>query len=128
MLLPILPQDPSDPTRDNERENSNILNAILTFPLRYEFHVVGRTDHDTAIQETFVQEIQDIVRSHQQHSIVQLEEEEDGDNYHDHVMEVWITPRGKFTKVTIKTQMESAENIAKVYQALQNHERSVMNF
>jgi putative lipoic acid-binding regulatory protein len=93
---------------------------MLTFPLRYEFHVVGRTDHDTTIQETFVQEIQDIVRS------LSISLPENGDDDND--LEVSITPRGKFTKVVIQTQMESAEKIAQVYQALQNHERSVMHY
>jgi putative lipoic acid-binding regulatory protein len=90
---------------------------MMTFPLRYEFHVVGRTDHDTTIQETFVQEIQDIVRS---------QSRDNGEDDND--LEVSITPRGKFTKVVIQTQMESAEKIAQVYQALQNHERSVMHY
>jgi cytoskeletal protein RodZ len=39
--------DPPDGTNDHERQDGNILNAMLTFPTRYTFHVVGKISTTT---------------------------------------------------------------------------------
>jgi putative lipoic acid-binding regulatory protein len=110
-----LQQDPADSSTDTERENGNILKAMLTFPLDYTFHVVGRTDGDDDIQERFVQQVKEIVRV----QTTSTNEE----------MTCQITPRGtKFTKVTIIVTVVSSDVISSIYDQLGKLELSVMQF
>ena len=106
-------QDPSDAADDNERENGNILNAMLTFPLEYTFHVVGKTDGDGDVRDEFVEQVKRIPKTTTGVDPVTCE----------------ITPRGsKFTKVTIQVQVESADAINSIYDQLRGLELSVMQF
>ena len=108
-------QDPADSANDNERENGNILQAMLTFPLEYRFHVVGRTGGDQSSQDEFVGQVKGIMTT-----TTGLKDDE---------VVCRITPRGtKYTKVTIQLQVESADVITSIYEQLEALELSVMQF
>lgn len=99
---------------DNDQQNGNILNAMLTFPIKYSFNVVGKTSGDTAIVDKFVEQVKEIV----------LETTGDIDG-----IECLITPRTKnFTKVSVQVNVESASMIATVYDNLESLELAVMRF
>lgn len=83
---------------------------MLTFPLDYEFHVVGKTT-DT---EAFVASIAETLHA------------ELGD---DAQLQVTVTPRGsKFTKVSVRTIVYNAESITNIYNTLGDLESIVMRF
>lgn len=106
-------QDPADTANDNERENGNILNALLRFPLEYTFHVVGKTDGDGDVRDEFVEQVKRIPKTTTGADPVDCK----------------ITPRGsKFTKVTMQVQVESADAINSIYDQLRGLELSVMQF
>ena len=97
---------------DDERQDGNILNAMLTFPIKYSFNVVGKTTGDTG--EKFVEQVKQVVG------------EATGD---DDGMEFQITPRGKnYTKVTVQATVQSAAMISAAYKALEELEMTVMRF
>ncbi|CAB9524062.1 expressed unknown protein [Seminavis robusta] len=97
---------------DDERQDGNILNAMLTFPIQYSFNIVGKTSDDTA--EAFVQQVKD--------AVMETTGDEDG-------MQCQITPRGKnYTKVTVQATVQSAAMISGVYKALEGLEMTVMRF
>jgi putative lipoic acid-binding regulatory protein len=107
-------QDPIDAATDTEYVQGNILNALLTFPVSYTFHVVGKTSGDETLQSTFVQQVKDVVKN--------TNTNDDDPTYH-------ITPRGaKYTKVSIEKQVLNSEEIALIYTQLSNLELSVMQF
>ena len=106
-------QDPADASADTERENGNILKAILNFPAEFTFYVVGRTEGDASVEEQFVQQVKGIV--------VQTTTNED--------ITCQITPRGtKFTKVAIEVRVDSTDVIASIYDQLKALDLSVMQF
>lgn len=99
---------------DDERQSGNILNALVKFPVRYSFNVVGRTNGDETLKEEYVAEIKDIVSG--------LSGDEEG-------MELRITPRGKnFTRITLQVTVESVAIINSIYDALQEHDKTVMQY
>lgn len=96
---------------DNENENGNILNAMLTFPVWYSFHVVGKTFPDR--ESEFVEQVKAVV----------------GDVAGKDDLRLSVTPRGsKFTKVTIEAEVHSAQMITAIYSGLEGLEMSVMQF
>lgn len=104
--------DPPSPSVDTEKECGNILAAMLKFPIRYSFNVVGKTE--TADEkEDFVQQVQQLVTA--------LSGDEDIVSH--------VTPRGsKFTKITVEAQVDSAAIITSIYKELEHVERIVMQF
>ena len=99
---------------DDERQNGNILAAMIKFPARFSFNVVGRTDGDSVTREEYVQEVKNIVASNSG----------DEDGY-----ECRITPRGyKFTKVQATVRVDSAAMIGTIYDELDALERTIMRF
>lgn len=99
---------------DDENQEGNILNALLVFPVRYSFNIVGKTSGDEALVEKFVEEVKLIV----------LESTDDTDG-----IECLITPRTKnFTKVTVEAKVESAAMIRTIYDSLEALELAVMRF
>ena len=105
--------DPADAEADKEGAG-NILNALLKFPVKYSFNVVGKTRGDEQLQDEFVQQVKAIV--------AQETGGEDG-------LVVQVTPRGKsFTKVIVEAEVDSAPIIQTVYQQLGALEMSVMQF
>ena len=96
------------PDQDNERVSGHILNAMLRFPTRYTFHVVGRGN-----STEFSQEVRRVV------------EQETGDPN----LVVHVTPRGsKFTKIFIEAEVLNANMISTVYKQLETLEQTVMRF
>jgi putative lipoic acid-binding regulatory protein len=97
------------------------LNALLKFPVRYTFHVVGKTSGDAVIKELFVKQIKDIfIQS--SFTPMFMDKEDDDVRYE-------ITERGtKFTKVTIQKEVINAEEITYIYDELSKLELSVMQF
>ena len=107
--------DPADETADNEQQSGNILNAMLKFPVKYTFNVVGKTEGVSSLEEEFVEKVKAIVT------------EGSGDSENSILCKV--TPRTKnFTKVTVQAQVDSSAIITAIYQELQKLELSVMHF
>jgi putative lipoic acid-binding regulatory protein len=99
---------------DDENQSGNILNALLTFPVRYSFNVVGRTSGDDKLKDEYINQVKDIVASLSG----------DGDR-----MEVRITPRGQnFTRVTLQVTVESVSIINSIYDALEKSNKTVMQY
>ena len=106
--------DPAEGQVDDERQDGNILNAMLTFPIRYSFNIVGRTGGDDNTRDQFIEQVKKIVGN--------TSGDEDG-------IELQITPRGKnFVKVTIQAMVESAAIITTIYDELEALEETVMRF
>lgn len=105
--------DPQSET-DDERQDGNILSAMLKFPVRYSFNVVGRTSGDDVTKEKYVEDVKGVVST----------ESGDVDG-----MECRVTPRGKnFTRVSILVTVESAAIINSIYSALGDIELTVMKY
>jgi putative lipoic acid-binding regulatory protein len=103
--------DPQDGA-DDDRQEGNILNAILNFPVRYTFNIVGRTSGDSTVQDDFVEAVKKIVMA------------TSGDD-----IACQITPRGKnFTKVQCEAEVQNAAMINTIYEELEKLERTVMRF
>jgi putative lipoic acid-binding regulatory protein len=102
-------KDPIDSNTDTEHAQGHILNAMLSFPATYTFHVVGKTAGDGDLQSIFVQQVKDVMR--------------------DDTVVFTITPRGrKFTKVSIHKVVVNSEEISSIYEQLSKLELSVMQF
>ena len=94
--------------QDNERVSGHILNAMVTFPVRYTFHVVGRGD-----STTFVDAVRTVV------------DRTTGDDQ----LVMKVTPRGtKFTKVLIEANVQSSSMVTTIYEQLEALEQVVMKF
>ena len=106
--------DPAEGRVDDENQQGNILNAMLTFPIGYSFNIVGRTEGDDALRDKFIKQVKELVGN--------TSGDLDG-------MELQITPRGKnFTKITIQVQVQSAAMITTIYEELSNLDQTVMRF
>jgi putative lipoic acid-binding regulatory protein len=99
---------------DDEQQDGNILNAMLRFPVKYSFNIVGKTSGNDAVAEEFVQQVKDMV--------IEATGDKDG-------ILCQITPRGKnYTKVTVQATVESVTMITAAYNSLKSLERTVMRF
>lgn len=87
--------------------------AMVEFPARYTFNVVGKTNGDDAIREEYVTEVKEVV--------LKISGDKDA---------TWkIIPRGsKFTKVQCDVDVQSATMINRIYEDISNVERTVMRF
>ena len=105
--------DPPPGVADDERQDGNILNAMIKFPAKYTFNVVGKTGGDEKQQERYMQAVQRLVQE-------TTGDEEIGCN---------IKPRGKnFTKVQCEATVQSATMINMIYDDLDELEMTVMRF
>jgi putative lipoic acid-binding regulatory protein len=105
--------DPVDPTVDDERQNGNILRALLPFPTQYTFYVVGKTLGDTVLEREYTDHVQRIVQ----------ETTGDEDLYCESIA------RGKnFTKVQCMAIVQSATMVNNIYDELDGLEQTVMRF
>jgi putative lipoic acid-binding regulatory protein len=99
---------------DDERQDGNILNAMLTFPTQFTFNAVGRTSGEDSLKEEYVEQVKKMVTS--------LSGDEDK-------FECQITPRGKsFTRVSIQVRVDSAAVINSIYDELGKMEMTVMKY
>eukprot|EP00591_Stephanopyxis_turris_P012477 CAMPEP_0195520748 /NCGR_PEP_ID=MMETSP0794_2-20130614/17524_1 /TAXON_ID=515487 /ORGANISM="Stephanopyxis turris, Strain CCMP 815" /LENGTH=219 /DNA_ID=CAMNT_0040650167 /DNA_START=14 /DNA_END=673 /DNA_ORIENTATION=+ len=104
---------PSGP--DDEKQDGNILNALLVFPTTHSFTVVGRTNGDEAIRDQFVNDVR---------SLVSGAAGGDADS-----IQYKVTPRGKtFTRVCVEVTVDSAAIITSVYDSLGDLEQTVMRY
>jgi putative lipoic acid-binding regulatory protein len=105
--------DPTDGVENNERQNGNILNAMMTFPSKFTFNVVGKTLGNAEQQIQYVNEIKQVVY------------ETTGDDE----ISYEVTPRGtKFVKVCVEANVQSATMINSIFDGLDKIELTVMRF
>jgi putative lipoic acid-binding regulatory protein len=105
--------DPIQEDMNNETTDGNILQALMKFPSRYTFNVVGKTKGDEQVTESYINHVKDIV----------LEISGDKDLQYESI------PRGKnFVKIKIETTVESAAMINMIYEKLDKHELTKMRF
>ncbi|KAG7360152.1 DUF493 domain containing protein [Nitzschia inconspicua] len=98
---------------DDERQEGNILNAMLSFPSRYTFNVVGKTMGDDTLQQEYTDSVRKVV-----HSTTGDEE-----------LSCKCKPRGtKFTKVQCEASVQSVTMINNIYNELDELEMTVMRF
>mmetsp|Transcript_10291 Transcript_10291/g.15108 ORF Transcript_10291/g.15108 Transcript_10291/m.15108 type:complete len:184 (+) Transcript_10291:826-1377(+) len=104
-----------DPTgTDDERQDGNILNAMLKFPSLFTFNVVGRTNGDEVIKEKYVEQVKEKVLS-----ISGYEDD----------FQCQVTPRGKsFTRISIQVKVDSAAVINSIYEELDKMEMTIMKY
>jgi putative lipoic acid-binding regulatory protein len=103
--------DPQDGA-DDDRQEGNILSALLNFPVRYTFNIVGRTSGDSTVQDDYVESVKKIVMA------------TSGDD-----ITCQIIPRGKnFTKVQCEVEVQNAAMVNTIYEELEKLERTVMRF
>ena len=104
--------DPPSGTVDDENQTGNIMGSLLQFPTEYAFSVVGRTGGDAG--DKYAEEVKQALVS-----VLGTEAQ----------MELRSVPRGtKFTRVSVKVEVESAGMITTIYDALDALEATVMKF
>jgi len=107
--------DPPVGKEDTEREQGNILNAMLNFPAQYTFSVVGRTNGDIIIQKQYVEDVRKLLSNATGQDLQTLECE--------------VTARGKkFTRVSVDVAVDSAAIITSIYEELANMEFTIMRY
>ena len=129
--------DPVGTAVDDENQSGNILNAMLTFPTRFSFNVVGKTSGNAEIESKYIEDVKaivlggtvmsndDISSKNETDDISFLSEEEDLDKE----MQCEVKRRGKnFLKVSVDVTVESAAVISSIYKNLSEMELTVMNF
>jgi putative lipoic acid-binding regulatory protein len=105
--------DPASADTDNENTDGNILNAMLTFPASYIFHIVGKTSGDEEKAEEYVKLVKELVLN----------------NSGDEELECVVKPRGKnFTKIMIETTVQSSSMITNIYEKVAALDETVMSF
>lgn len=104
-----------DPTgTDDERQDGNILNAMLKFPTLFTFNVIGRTNGEEETKEEYVEQVKNMV--------ISMSGDEDS-------VQCQITPRGKsFTRISIQVKVDSAAVINSIYEELDKLERTIMKY
>jgi putative lipoic acid-binding regulatory protein len=113
-FTPTRQKDPSDAGVDNERENGNILNAMLKFPVHYTFHVVGRTAEDNSHGR-------DLLTAHVKEVVQTVTGNDD--------VICRTTPRGsKYIKVSVQTLVDNSAMISTIYDKLGALEEIIMHF
>jgi len=98
---------------DDENQNGNILNAMMTFPTSYTFIVVGKTGGDEKLASRFETDVKEIV--------LQQTSKED--------LLCESLPRGsKFTRVSVKAQVDSASVVNSIHDQLAQLDLTVMQY
>ena len=108
--------DPMDVGENNtERDEGNILNAMMTFPTIYTFSAVGRTNGDAIQQETYATDVTNTIMNLTLGDADKLQ---------------WrIKPRGaKFTRVDVSVLVDSPQTVTNVYKALDEISATVMKY
>jgi putative lipoic acid-binding regulatory protein len=105
--------DPPPGVTDDERQDGNILNAMIQFPAKYTFNVVGKTLGGEKEQTEYAEAVKRVVQ------------ESTGDAE----LSCEIKPRGKkFTKVECEATVQSATMINMIYDELDEIDMTVMRF
>ena len=130
--------DPVDGVQDDEYQDGNIMNALMQFPQRYKFNVVGRIkrnaiqsgDGDKNEKENHKEDDDDEIRVGGDHddyvsAVKQVVFDVTGDD--ELVCE--IKPRGTaFLKVTCEANVQSVTMINTIYDDLDKLDATVMRF
>jgi putative lipoic acid-binding regulatory protein len=105
--------DPVDGIPNDERVDGNILNALVTFPLKYKFNIVGKTGNNEDQIQQYVEKVKEVVF----------------DTTGDDDITSKITPRGKnYTKVQCEANVQSVAMLNMIYDNLDKLEMTVMRF
>mmetsp|Transcript_30042 Transcript_30042/g.69303 ORF Transcript_30042/g.69303 Transcript_30042/m.69303 type:complete len:107 (-) Transcript_30042:234-554(-) len=97
---------------DDEKQNGNIFNAMLKFPVPFIFTVVGKTKGEEALADAFADNVKQVI-----------------DSISGECMDIQVTPRGKsFTRVSVKAKVENADMINGIYEAVDNIDMAVMRY
>jgi len=105
--------DPAQTEMDNETTTGIILSAMVQFPGKFSFSVVGKTGGDEQQVQEYIDDVRRIIINGS------------GGN----ILECRVTPRGKnFTKITAHVIVDSVSIINGIYKDLGSLERTVMNF
>ena len=106
--------DPVAGQVDDENQEGNILSALVNFPARHAFNVVGKTEGDGELQATYVEEVKAIVG---------------GSTGDEENLEARVTPRGtKYTRISVEVTVESAAMISSIHEELKDMDRTVMSY
>ncbi|KAL3919854.1 MAG: hypothetical protein SGILL_003544 [Bacillariaceae sp.] len=106
--------DPPPGTADDERQDGNILSAMLKFPAKYTFTVVGKTKGYPATEDSYVKNVKAV--------ILENTGDEEG-------IVCKTIPRGKnFLKVECEAIVLSATMINNIYDELDELKMTVMRF
>mmetsp|Transcript_18934 Transcript_18934/g.35320 ORF Transcript_18934/g.35320 Transcript_18934/m.35320 type:complete len:185 (-) Transcript_18934:1147-1701(-) len=105
--------DPAEGVVDDERQEGNILNAMMTFPSRFTFTVVGKTLGVEELQNEYIDRIKALVY----------------DTTGDDGISCEVTPRGKnFLRVEVNASVQSVGMINSIYDELDAMNQTVMRF
>lgn len=106
-----------DPQAGEDTEaggQGNIAAALLNFPARFTFTVVGKVNGDDEAKEAYIDQVKRIVG------------ETSGSA---HTLELRVTPRGaNFVRVSVEVTVESGAIINTIYDELSNVEATVMKY
>ena len=105
------PQTGEDTEADGQ---GNIVSALMNFPARFTFTVVGKVSGDDEAKEAYIDQVKRIVG------------ETSGSA---HTLELRVTPRGaNFVRVSVEVTVESGAIINTIYDELSNVEATVMKY
>jgi putative lipoic acid-binding regulatory protein len=99
---------------DNERQDGNILNAMLQFPTEFTFTAVGRTNGEDELMKLYTKQVEDIIRNQ---------------SNNESSLQCQSAPRGNaFTRVSVKVEIESSALINTIYEELDKLEMTVFKY
>lgn len=105
--------DPPTPDTNNERIDGNILSALLNFPCKYDFNVVGKADVGSLAADEYANQVQKIIS---------------GSTGDENVL-CRMKPRGrKYIKLTLTATVESSAMITDIFNQISDLENTVMRF
>ena len=106
-----------DPQTGEDTEangQGNIVSALMNFPARFTFTVVGKVSGDDEAKKAYIDQVKRIVG------------ETSGSA---HTLELRVTPRGaNFVRVSVEVTVESGAIINTIYDELSNVEATVMKY
>jgi len=122
--------DPVQSDNDTENNDGNILAALLQFPTTYSFTIVGRTDGDPNVQNSYIEDAKKILVDNCSPQSISDGDGNAGDGAEESAEIVCVVkPRGeKFVKITMEVMVESAAQIQLVFEELGALECTVMTF
>lgn len=98
---------------DDERQDGNILSAMIHFPANFTFNAVGKTNGDKKLQDEYVDEVKSVFLSICGDSDATFE----------------VLPRGKkFTKVKCELEVQSATMVNTIFEDIAKLEKTLMHF
>jgi len=119
--------DPEEGTPDDDKQVGNIFNVMMYYPNEFSFTLVykfSNPDNDDEETQKLVNNVKDIAASVLLSSSTNKNKDSLISN-----MEVITIPRGKkFVKISLKTMVNSGDDISMIYESLSDVENIVMKF